>query len=211
MLNRQDEVRAIQKAMEPWIRKIIQDATKNCVRRKTVTVVTAPNGATMGVKEPFDSAVMDVPYVSTMSGAAVGDTVTIEWLYGLSNAWVVTRDGGGGGGDTPGVAGVSSFRGRTGAVVPLAGDYTPAMVGAVPTTRTVNGKALTADITLTASDIGARPDTWTPTAADVGALPDTVIVPTKTSDLTNDSGFTTTQAVNSAIQAAILDSWGASY
>lgn len=88
-MNVQDEVRAIQKALEPWIRKLIQDTTKNCVRRKTVTVVTAPNGSTMGVREPYDDAVMDVPYVSTMSGAAVGDTVTIEWLYGLSNAVVV--------------------------------------------------------------------------------------------------------------------------
>ena len=89
-MNGQDEVRAIQKALEPWIRKIIQDATKNCVRRKTVTVATPPNGTTMGVKEPYDDAVMDLPYVSTMSGAKAGDTVTIEWLYGLSTAVVVT-------------------------------------------------------------------------------------------------------------------------
>lgn len=89
MLSQQEEVRAIQKALEPWIRKIVRDATKNCVRRKTVTVATPPNGTTMGVKEPYDSAVMDVPYVAAMSGAAVGDTVTIEWLYGLSNAVVV--------------------------------------------------------------------------------------------------------------------------
>lgn len=108
-------------------------------------------------------------------------------------------------------SGVSSFKGRTGSVTPQTGDYTADMVGArpdtwtptaadtgaVPTTRTVNGKALAADISLTAED--------------VGALPDTVTIPTKTSDLTNDSDFTTTQALNSAIQAAILDSWGASY
>lgn len=50
-------------------------------------------------------------------------------------------DGGGGGG----TAGVTSFKGRSGAVVPLAGDYTASMVG-------------------------ARPDTWTPSAADVGAI-----------------------------------------
>lgn len=46
-------------------------------------------------------------------------------------------------------------------------------VGAVPTTRKVNGKALSADITLSASDVGARPSTWTPTAEQVGARPDT--------------------------------------
>lgn len=43
----------------------------------------------------------------------------------------------------------------------------------VPTTRKVNGKALSADVTLAASDVGARPSTWTPTAAQVGALTQT--------------------------------------
>ena len=45
----------------------------------------------------------------------------------------------------------------------------------VPTTRTVNGKALSSDITLSASD--------------VSALPSSTTIPTKVSDLTNDSGF----------------------
>lgn len=51
--------------------------------------------------------------------------------------------GSGGGGGT---AGVTSFNGRSGVVVPAKGDYTATMVG-------------------------ARPDTWTPTADDVGAVP----------------------------------------
>ena len=45
---------------------------------------------------------------------------------------------------------------------------TPESIGATPTSRTVNGKALSADITLSASDVGARPDTWIPSASDVG-------------------------------------------
>lgn len=49
----------------------------------------------------------------------------------------------------------------------------PEDIGAVPDTRTVNGKSLDSDIALTASDVGARPDTWFPTAAQVGARPDT--------------------------------------
>lgn len=53
--------------------------------------------------------------------------------------------------------------------------YTASEVGAVPTTRTVNGKALSSDITLTASD--------------VSALPSSTSIPSKTSDLQNDSGF----------------------
>ena len=57
--------------------------------------------------------------------------------------------------------------------------YTASEVGAVPTTRTVNNKALSSNITLTASD--------------VGALPSSTSIPSKTSDLTNDSGFLTSE------------------
>lgn len=49
----------------------------------------------------------------------------------------------------------------------------PDLIGAVPTTRKVNGKPLSADVTLDAEDVGARPSNWTPSAADVGALPNT--------------------------------------
>lgn len=58
------------------------------------------------------------------------------------------------------------------------GDHVhPSDTSRVPTTRKVNGKALSSDITLAASD--------------VGALPDTTSIPSKVSDLTNDSGFIT--------------------
>lgn len=46
--------------------------------------------------------------------------------------------------------------------------HSAASVGAVPTTRKVNGKALSADVSLTAADVGARPSTWVPTKGDVG-------------------------------------------
>ena len=49
--------------------------------------------------------------------------------------------------------------------------------GYVPTSRKINNKALTEDITLTASD--------------VGALPDNTFIPTDTSDLTNSAGYIT--------------------
>lgn len=48
-------------------------------------------------------------------------------------------------------------------------------VGAVPTSRTVNGKALTANISLSASDVGARPNTWTPTISDISGMTDYVV------------------------------------
>ena len=55
--------------------------------------------------------------------------------------------------------------------------------------QSVNGKS--GSVVLSASDVGARPSTWTPSASDVGALPNTTKIPAKTSDLNNDSGFIT--------------------
>lgn len=51
--------------------------------------------------------------------------------------------------------------------------YTASEVGAVPTTRTVNGKALSVNISLSASD--------------VGALPNTTTIPASLADLTDDA------------------------
>ena len=80
--------------------------------------------------------------------------------------------------------GVTSFNGRTGAVEPQAGDYTADMIGAVPTTRTVNGKPLSGNVSLVAGDVGADPAGSAAsaltdakayadglTAADIGAIP----------------------------------------
>lgn len=54
------------------------------------------------------------------------------------------------------------------------GDHVhPTDTNLVPITRTVNGKALSADISLSASDVGARASSWTPSASDVGAIPAT--------------------------------------
>ena len=70
-----------------------------------------------------------------------------------------------------------------------AGNY--ALKTEIPTVpvKSVNGK--TGAVSLSASDVGARPSTWMPSASDVGALPSNTKIPAKTSDLTNDSGFIT--------------------
>lgn len=47
-------------------------------------------------------------------------------------------------------------------------EVTAAQIGAVSTDTTVNGKALSSNVTLSASDIGARPADWTPSASDLG-------------------------------------------
>lgn len=53
----------------------------------------------------------------------------------------------------------------------------------------VNGR--TGAVNLSASDVGARPDTWVPTAQEVGALPAGTKIPAKLSDLENDKGYIT--------------------
>lgn len=57
--------------------------------------------------------------------------------------------GGGGGGAVTGVKGNEEILYRVGDV-----NLTPANIGAVPTSRTVNGHALSANVTVTASDVG---------------------------------------------------------
>ena len=115
------------------------------------------------------------------------DDVPSDLPAGGTNGQILTKtDDGVAWSDAPDT-GVTTFNGRTGAVSPQTGDYTADMVGArpntwtpsaadvgaVPTDRTVNGKALSQNITLTADDVGARANTWMPTASDVGAVPTT--------------------------------------
>lgn len=59
----------------------------------------------------------------------------------------------------------------------------------VPQTRTINNKALSSDLTLTASD--------------VNALPASTNIPSKTSDLTNDSGFITDISTKQDTETAV--------
>lgn len=89
-LSDQEEAMKIWKYLEPMIDKKIQSATASAVRRKKFTVVRAPNGSTMGVQEAGSAGVANVPYVSSLSTAAVGSTVWCEWSYGMSNMIAVS-------------------------------------------------------------------------------------------------------------------------
>ena len=120
----------------------------------------------------------------TASGTA-WDDVPSDLPSGGTDGQILTKTADGVAWEDAPEAGVTSFKGRTGAVTPQEGDYTADMVGArpdtwtpsaadvgaVPTSRTVNGKALSSNITLNASDVGARANNWTPTASEVGAVP----------------------------------------
>ena len=119
------------------------------------------------------------------STGAQWDDIPSDLPAGGTDGQILTKTADGVAWEDAPEGGVTSFKGRTGAVTPQEGDYTADMVGArpdtwtpsaadvgaVPTSRTVNGQELSQDINLTADNVGARPDTWTPSAADVGALP----------------------------------------
>lgn len=121
------------------------------------------------------------------STGAQWDDIPSDLPAGGTDGQVLTKTADGVAWEDAPEGGVTSFKGRTGAVTPQEGDYTADMVGArpdtwtpsaadvgaVPTSRTVNGQELSQDINLTADNVGARPSTWTPTASDVGARPDT--------------------------------------
>jgi hypothetical protein len=72
-------------------------------------------------------------------------------------------------------------------------------VGAVPTSRTVNGKVLSSNISLSAADVGARPSTWTPSAANVGAVP--------TSRKVNGKALSSDITLSASDVGARPDSW----
>lgn len=148
-----------------------------------------------------------IPAATTakIGGVIVGDGLSVETNGTISadsqlpeggtNGQILTKTANGETWADPPDTGVTTFNSRSGAVVPKAGDYTAEMVGArasdwtptanevgaVPVGRTVNGKALSADITLGAGDVGAVPTSRTVngkalsadislSAADVGAL-----------------------------------------
>lgn len=93
-------------------------------------------------------------------------------------------------------------------------------VGAVPTSRTVNGKSLNNNITLSASDVGALPTTthipsdqvnsdWN-AATGVSSILNKPAIPSNTSDLVNDSGFITSSSIPAAATATpLMDGTGA--
>lgn len=90
----------------------------------------------------------------------------------------------------------------------------------VPNTRTVNGKALDQNISLTASDVGALPDSTVIPAAQVNSdwnatsgvaeILNKPSIPSRTSDLTNDSGFATGTDISNAINSLDASSVGGS-
>ena len=128
-------------------------------------------------------------YVVTSQLVSAGDVVNVAYWASLSTAVVLSNTstlaaaGGGESGNYNNLENKPSINSVT-----LTGNKMPADFGLYGTNNappypveSVNAK--TGEVVLTASD--------------VNALPDTTVIPTKTSDLTNDSGFLTSAPVSS--------------
>lgn len=128
-------------------------------------------------------------YVVTSQLVSAGDVVNVAYWASLSTAVVLSNTstlaaaGGGESGNYNNLENKPSINSVT-----LSGNKMPADFGLYGTNnappypvKSVNTK--TGDVVLTAND--------------VNALPDTTVIPTKTSDLTNDSGFLTSAPVSS--------------
>lgn len=81
------EVNAFAKALEPLIRKIVDERMKNSLRVERYEVSTVANGSVMGVQQPFGNEIF-LPYSSSVEGAHVKDSVLVLWRGSLSTAKV---------------------------------------------------------------------------------------------------------------------------
>lgn len=89
-----NEALKIWNALKPMIDKEIKTQTKSCVRCKKMKVITAPNGFTVGVAEPYGE-VINVPYSTSISNVEVGDSVWVWWFYGNAATMIALAYGNG--------------------------------------------------------------------------------------------------------------------
>lgn len=89
-----DEAMKIWSALKPMIDKQIEEKTKSCMRSKKMNVTVAPNGSTIGVAEPFGDTVQ-IPYLSSLSGAKVGDAVWVNWYFNNASTMIASSMGDG--------------------------------------------------------------------------------------------------------------------
>ena len=88
----QTEATRIWKMLLPNILDLIEEKTKSCIRMKKLIVVTTPNGTTLGVMQPNDDThtIFDIPYVTSLSNVQIGQTVLVQYWYGMSNAIAIS-------------------------------------------------------------------------------------------------------------------------
>lgn len=86
------EAQKIWNALRVMVDAEIDKRTASCVRSRKMTVMSAPNGSTIGVAEPFGQTV-NIPYSSALSNVKVGDTVWVDWKFGNASTMVAMATG----------------------------------------------------------------------------------------------------------------------
>jgi hypothetical protein len=123
--------------------------------------ITAPSGSFSGNLTVGGQLILTGPWLvaSPASSIAVGAAPTGESQIGISNDgnfYISANSGNPSQVLTAATDAVPSVFGRTGSVTAQSGDYSCAQVtGCTPSTTTVNGHALTGNVTVSASDLGA--------------------------------------------------------
>ena len=88
------EAQKIWNALRVMVDQEIDKRTASCVRSRKMTVMSAPNGFTIGVAEPFGQTV-NIPYSSALANVKVGDSVWVDWKFDNASTMVAMATGDG--------------------------------------------------------------------------------------------------------------------
>lgn len=81
-------------ALTPYIRKLIREETKNCIKTASAIVVSADNTAhTAVVRQIFSDTTMTLRNC-TGKDLAADDNVVIFWYGSQTNAWIEIKNDG---------------------------------------------------------------------------------------------------------------------
>jgi len=90
-----NEAVAIASALRPTVDEWGRESSRSCVRAKKMTVASKYDATTrtIGVREAFSATAQNIPCDPGIRGAAVGDPVWVEWLYGDKSTMHVVGPG----------------------------------------------------------------------------------------------------------------------
>lgn len=73
-------------AIEGKVKQTVRGMMEKSLQCERYDVTTAPNGSKIGVKQPFGTRELFIPYAAEVADAKVGDTVLVMWWNSLSTA-----------------------------------------------------------------------------------------------------------------------------
>ena len=71
------------------LEKHVRPAMKSAVRYYRAEVVSTASGGKIGVKRPFDSTILSLPYVSSAAGLSVGDQCVVLVFGSTVNSVII--------------------------------------------------------------------------------------------------------------------------